>query len=149
MMESYVLTFYCAKCKVRTRPFGDYPKSVPYSATVTCSECGYEARADWLDSDIHKKVLQNKYIKFENKDYDNSMKVLESKIKVLETGRDADRKEIQNLRQLIDLAIQRDIKELKESMSQQEYDKNFLQGQITKLNETFDKIRNWQKKQDG
>jgi len=148
-METSVLNFNCPKCKIKSQPFGLTPQRIPYSASVICPTCGYEEHCDWFDSETHKLVLQNKYLKTKESDLTPQLKILEGKIQVLETGRDADRKEIQNLRQLIDLAIKKDIQELKEKASGQEYDKNFLQDQITKLQETFDKISSWQKKQDG
>lgn len=147
--ETAQLRYVCTKCKKESYPLGYNSYILPYTSPIRCPHCNhFEEKVDWLDSDTRKKLVEKQYIGDVN-DKKIKVEIIQNKIESLEARADADRKEIQNLRQIIDLLIQKEIKDLKDKASDHDFNLNTLQDQITKLQNTFDKIRQFQEKQDG
>lgn len=101
---------------------------------------------EWHDSETDRLLIQAKAGKQIEPKVNSKIEILENKIKVLESARDADRKELQLLRQTVDLLIKNEIKTLQNKAGDNEFSLNSLQGQISKLQETLQKIRDHQLK---
>ena len=114
---------------------------IPCSFTEKCPKCNMSQQFDWLDAETQKKKIEKELKLNQNPEIESQINQLQNELTALREGRNADRKEIENLRQLIDLTVSNDIKEIKEQYSLQEYDKNFLQNQITALEKTLEEIK--------
>ncbi len=162
--ETLRLQATCSNCFKRWWPFGRFtPMQIPHFQKIQCPKCGNIEEFTWHDSETRREIIQNNLANTNNPELqsnpseqdkrvdnlENQIKILENKNETLEARSDADRKELQNMRQLIDLAIQNEIKNLKGKASDHDFNLNTLQSQITKLEELLTKIRNWQDNKDG
>lgn len=142
--ERRLLTFVCPKCRYKTYPFGMKNHFVPYIANVTCQKCGYiEENCSYPDSKINRELVERKLGIKTSPVYEqiNSLKTqletIKKETEVLKESRDADRKELQLLRQIVDTVI-KDLKDLQTNHSEVSSDIGSTLERIKKLEDEIE-----------
>jgi len=130
MTEQKVLTFTCRKCKKENFPYGPYKLTdLPCTIISTCKYCGYQGDFTWGDSKLNADFSRIKAgLPLDSTNSASQIQALENEIESLKSSKNADRKEIdalnaiveacrkevQIIRELIDLTVKNQVKELKE-----------------------------------
>ena len=140
MTESTVLFVECPKCGRPAYPFGKVSKAVPtFKSKVECEHCGLVIEnVAWYDSETTKTLLQNGRGLIQSEGLGTMVSFLEKRLEVLQESRDADRKEIELIRQLLSDIGNNRLTKLTEEASERDQEIANLAARIKSLEDWKD-----------
>lgn len=140
MTESNVLFVECPKCGRPVYPFGRANTVLPaFKSSVECDSCGLVIEnVAWYDSATTKALSQSGRGLIQNEGLGIRISFLEKQLEVLKESRNADRKEIELIRQVLDDLTDNKLKKIKDEGSDRDQEIANLTAKVKALEDWKD-----------
>jgi len=138
--ESNVLFVECPKCGRPVYPFGKVSRNLPeFKSKVECERCGMVIEnVAWYDSETSKVLSQGGRGFIQNEGLGTRVTLLERQLDVLQESRNADRKEIELIRKILDDLTGNKLKKMKDEASDREQEVTDLEAKVKALEDWKD-----------
>jgi len=144
MTESNVLVWSCEECGHMNYPYGRTPVVLPAQLPVVkCENCGYvKKNAEWSDVETKKMMDRaSKGLALSSSASSGKLDGLEAEVKVLRESHNADRKEMELVRKMLDDILDNILKQMRVDAAREVED-------LASLTERVKALEEWKKNAD-